>query len=669
MIYRAVIVALFFLGVTPALADQRGEALMREFVGWTDSSPEWSASIAVLRSDSRYTIAEGLVFSRADPEVSISIERLRIRDLARGPDGGFQATRMIMDGAAVVAQGISYAAPTATIESVSVPSMEGLSFDPHSIMTFFAQAYSGLAKARFSNLTIPEVTGKVEPDTGAGISTDVVYSNLTVAELKNGIMDRMSAGPVTMQETGPTGDFQFTIESASANRTDIGAFAHVFDPAQYVNGKGDGIWRPILSDLTYTNMTGSGPDGLTIKLDTMAFENLDGRQLDAPFTDTWDKLLDISIPEDEKSELALDLLRSYSAWRLGTVRLAGFGLEATGDNASSRLDELTISGLSGDGIDSVILKNFYAGGPDGFLSLGSLELAGFVSPDFEALIGFAGLEADADPKMHAEAITKTFAALPRLSHFGLHDVSAGESKDMSVSLDSFTLDFSDWNDIFAEATDMKVTGLTVPPLALGEAAPMLEQLDYDKIVLGMSVTDRWTPETGTDEATWSFSLRDGGDISLSYVLDGITEDWMVNATAAAAKTEGSEQALMAMLDGLSLESAKLTATDRSLLDRGFSVAAAMQNLDVDGPTYREQMRAAFPFLMSAALPPPLINLLTAPVQEFLGGGRTLIAKIMPDRPLKVTELSAAAENPMALPDLLNLELTTEPAPQEPAQQQ
>jgi predicted ester cyclase len=664
MIYRAVIVALFFLGVAPALADQRGEALMREYVDWADSSPDWSASVAILRSDSRYTIAEGLVFSRGDPDVSISIERLRIRDLARSPDGGFQATRMIMDGAAVAAEGISYAAPTATIESISVPSMEGLSFDPHNIMTFFAQAYSRLAKARFSNLTIPEVTGKVEPDSGAGVSAEVVYSNLSVAELRNGIMDRMSAGPITLQETGPDGNFEFTIESASSNRTDIGAFAHVFDPAQYEDGKGDGIWRPILSDLTYTNITGAGPDGFTLKLDTMAFENLDGRQLDEPFTDTWDKLLDISIPEDEKAELALDLLRSYAAWRLGTVRLHGFGMEAPAEEVSFTLDEVTVSGLSGEGIDSFIVTNLAGSGPDGFLSLGSLELAGFVSPDFEALIGFAGLEPDADPKMHAEAITKTFAALPRLSHFGLRDLSAGESKDVSVSLDSFTLDFSDWNDIFAEATDMKVIGLTVPPMAFGEAAPMLEQLNYDEIVLGMTVSDRWTPETGTDEATWSFSLRDGGDISLSYVLNGITEEWMVDATAAAAKTEGSEEALMAMLDGLSLESATLTATDRSLLDRGFSIAATMQNLDVDGPTYREQMRAAFPFLMSAALPPPLINLLTAPVQEFLGGGRTLIAEIMPDRPLKVMELSAAAEDPLSLPDLLNLELRTEPIAQQ-----
>jgi hypothetical protein len=667
MIYRAVIVALFFAGVTPALADQRGEALIREFVGWVDSSPEWSASVAILRSDSRYTIAEGLVFSRGDPDVSISIERLRVRDLANGPDGGFQATRMIMDGAALVAASVSYAAPTATIESVSVPSMDGLSFDPRHLMTLMAQAYSNLAKAKFSNLSIPEVTATVEVESvggGAAATSRVTYRDTSVAQLRNGVMEQMVVGPITMQAAGPNGDLQFEIESASADRMDLGAFAHIFDPAQYENGRGDGVWRPILSNLTYSNITGSGPDGVAFKLDTLAMESLDGRQLDEPFTVTWDKLLDLTIPEDEKADLALDLLRSYAAWRLGTVRLHGLGIEAPAEKASFRLDDLTVSGMSSDGVDSFIIKDLAGSGPDGFLSLGSLELAGFVSPDFEALIGFAGLESDADPKIHAEVISKTFAALPRLSHFGLHDLHAGKSQTESVSLESFTLDFRDWNDIFAEATDMRMTGLKVPPMAFGkEAVDVLEKLDYDEIVLGMSLADRWTPETGTDDATWSFSLRDGGDLSLSYRLTGLTKDWLVKATAAAGQSEGSEQALMAMLDDLKLESASLSATDRSLLDRGFSVAAAMQNLDVDGPTYREQMRAAFPFLVSAALPPPLINLLTTPVQEFLSGGRTLIATIMPDRPVKVMDLAAAAEDPMALPDLLNLELKTEPAAQ------
>ena len=81
-------------------------------------------------------------------------------------------------------------------------------------------------------------------------------------------------------------------------------------------------------------------------------------------------------------------------------------------------------------------------------------------------------------------------------------------------------------------------------------------------------------------------------MALSYTLTGLTIDWLMKASAAAGSTEGSEAALMAMLDELSLKSAGLKVTDRSLLDRAFAVAAEKQGLTIEGPVYREQMRAA-----------------------------------------------------------------------------
>ena len=63
---------------------------------------------------------------------------------------------------------------------------------------------------------------------------------------------------------------------------------------------------------------------------------------------------------------------------------------------------------------------------------------------------------------HEAAIRATFAALPRIAHFGLHDLVAGKSQAEAVAMDLFTLDFADWNDIFAEATDIRVAGLAVP---------------------------------------------------------------------------------------------------------------------------------------------------------------------------------------------------------------
>ena len=113
-------------------------------------------------------------------------------------------------------------------------------------------------------------------------------------------------------------------------------------------------------------------------------------------------------------------------------------------------------------MDSVIAKAMRAESPQAFISLGSFELAGFVPPDLKALTQFAALENDVDAAKHEAAVRATFAALPRIAHVGLHDLVAGKSQAETVAMDLFTLDFADWNDIFAEATDIRVAGLAVP---------------------------------------------------------------------------------------------------------------------------------------------------------------------------------------------------------------
>jgi hypothetical protein len=193
-----------------------------------------------------------------------------------------------------------------------------------------------------------------------------------------------------------------------------------------------------------------------------------------------------------------------------------------------------------------------------------------------------------------------------------------------------------------------------------QASQIMDQLGYERLVFGMSLADRWSAETGTDEATWTFSMQDAGTMALSYALAGLTDEWIVRATQAAGRAEDPNAALMAMMDELKLASASLKVTDDSLLDRGFSVAAKMQGLSVEGPAYREQMRGALPFLLSAAVPAEISKLLSKPLQAFLGGGQTLVAEIAPPEPIPLPEVIEAAEgDPLSLPTRFNLQVRTE----------
>ena len=283
------------------------------------------------------------------------------------------------------------------MKEVLIPSVEGLELDPHHLMTFIGQIYAVFADAEFSDFSIPELSGTGhQPATGTDPAVDIkfVYRNMSSAGLRDGVMETMTAGPLTVSTVAPgEGEFEFEIKSISAGRMDVAAAAHIVDDREYRDGRGDGIWRPIVSRVGYSGFSGQGPDGVTFKLDEVAIENIDGRQPEKPFTAAWDKILDPTIPEDAKSDMVLESLRDiYSAWRMGTFRMEGLAVDAPAENTAFSLGGITLTGLSTEGIDSFILKALNAKSPDGFGSLESLEFAGLVFPDIDALMKFAALE-------------------------------------------------------------------------------------------------------------------------------------------------------------------------------------------------------------------------------------------------------------------------------------
>jgi hypothetical protein len=72
------------------------------------------------------------------------------------------------------------------------------------------------------------------------------------------------------------------------------------------------------------------------------------------------------------------------------------------------------------------------------------------------------------------------------------------------------------------------------------------------------------------------------------------------------------------------------------------------------------MRGALPFLLSAAVPAEISKLLSAPLQQFLAGGQTLVAEIAPPQPMPVPELIKAAESdPLSLPTRLGVTIRSE----------
>jgi hypothetical protein len=633
-----------------------------------DALPDWSAAVATIRTEGDNTVAEGLTMTRAEPRVSVAVGRLRLLDLGEREGSGFVASEIELTDGSLQSDAVDYRIPSAIVTDVAMPSFAEVRFDTQHLMTAIAEVYGAAAEGELAELRIPEATA-IQRQRPAGatatVETRVTYRDVITSGLRNGVLRTQTFGPISISGAGTDGEeVDIGVEAVSAENLDLDAVAHVFDPDRYRKGRGDGVWRPLASRIVASGLSASGPDGADFRLDSYAIENLDGRQPRKPMTALWDRMLDPAIAQEVKNDLALEALQTaLEAWRLGTIRLHGIALDSPSDSARFALETLTVSGLSETGIDSVLLKDMEGGSSEAFLSLATFELAGFTFPDFDELMKFAALEPDTDPAKHAETVSSSFAALPRVSRVGLTGLKAGFNQMDAVSVGSFTVDIADWNAVFAESSDIRLEGVEVPRSLMKldpETAKIMDTLALDPLVFGLSVSNRWSPEAGTDDGTWSVSLQQAADVEFSYTLSGLTMDWMTSAMAAAGKSEDSEAAVIAMYSDLGLKGATLKVTDRSLLDRAFAVAAQKQNLTVDGAAYRAQMRSALPFLLSAAVPAELSKLLSQPLQAFLEGGKTLVAEIVPPQPIPLPELVAAgSRDPMALPSFLGLTLRSE----------
>jgi hypothetical protein len=252
-------------------------------------------------------------------------------------------------------------------------------------------------------------------------------------------------------------------------------------------------------------------------------------------------------------------------------------------------------------------------------------------------------------------------AMPRLSHFGLHGVAGGRSPSEAVTLGSFTIDLADWNDIFAGTTDVRLSELYIPRVLLQrdpKSAEVFGALDFERLVLGLSLDQDWSPSEGTADLTLTKTIENGADITVSYSIAGLTEEWVYQAIQAS-QDKDNEIAMMALLGQLGLSHLAITVDDKSLVDRAFKAAVVMQGLQVDAQEYKRQTQDALPLLLSSLVPPLIAGRIIGPVQAFLEGGRKLVAQVAPPEPILLPELMGGLIDPVGVLDRLQLTITTE----------
>lgn len=644
----------------PAAADERGEAAFRDFVRTVGTWDGWTASAGTIGSEGTDTVVTGFTATRTDPAVTVRVDRFRFRDLAPGREAGFAASEAELSGILVIGDGFDLTIPRVAAKEVALPGFADLSFAPGAFFGFRASLYRELEDASLAELSVPQMKFALRDRAGQGSA--IAYSDVRIAGLSDGILDQVTAGPIRITSLDRAAESSIEIAGAEVLRADISMLADFF--ADDANGNADSPWAPILDRIRYTGIVVRDGDSPPLTVDEIALEDVEARMPAEPLA----KRLDALVRGLKQDEAIDTILEALDALKVGGVRINGIALKgAAGDPVDLGLGAVALTDLSGEGFSALDLRDLRIAVPGAYAKLATLGARGVAFPQFSTAPDVDAFWAEAPTEDREAAVKSLLASLGRLDHVEATGLGVGASSAEQVTLQRLTVDMAGHIGSLPTSTSVTVDGLAVPSefwKSQKGGPELLAVLGEDQLVLGLSLQDTWNPSAGTDTVTLALSLNNAATMRLDYSYSGITESWLYAAIARTADVKsGDFDATLRVLQGLTLDSASLRFDDRSLLDRGFAYAAERQGLTIDGPTYRQQMRGALPFLISAALPAEFSKLLIEPLQAFLGGGQTLVVGAQLASPLPLTTIANTVEkDPKDLVTVLNVQVSAVPAP-------
>ncbi|MBZ8134544.1 hypothetical protein [Afifella sp. IM 167] len=657
-----------------AVASPAGEDLFRQFLQKVDALPQWSASATSIISEEDEVVAAAVTFQRADPALTITLDTLRMTDPAERPGGGFSAEGLAMTGVEIVTERATARAPEVSAENLSLPDLIGMEFDDQRPFASLGALYSRLAEGAVSLAEVPKIEMTVLPREGG--RTHFTYEGLKVTGWANGSVLRSEAGPITIETRGekPT---RLRLATAVGEGIDLLSLAQLFSDRP---DSGARPWRSAVKNFAYSGISGTGENGFTFSVAEIAGSELAVRPPAEPFVRALDELS--ALPKDGKARAKAEddpqaatkaVGALLSSIRLGNFRIGRILAEKTGEEAGSlEIGGFALSDLSLASLGSMTLSGLSVHAPGGYGALEAFRLDKLSFPELSAVTELVGLglpESGEPSAEQKEAIAELVPRLvPRLESFSIKGLALGQSEAGALRIASLSGNIDGYKGILPTGGTSEISGLVIPGLLLRsdpKAAAFFDRLGYDQIRIDMQSASNWQAESGLSQSASTMRVADVADMSAAYGLAGVTEQWIRQVSLASMDQENGNLKSIGLLMGLRLESATLSITDRSIVDRGFAFVAAQQNQPEEA--FKEQTVAALPFLLATMAPPEVANLVATPLQDFLNGKGTLVARARPGEPMRIDEiLFAAKSDPASLIDLLGLEVSvvgTPPVPE------
>ncbi|MCX5515284.1 hypothetical protein C3941_22385 [Kaistia algarum] len=669
----ALVGSVVFVSAIPAFAEEPVETAIRSLVSTIDASPNWVAGFGELSYDAATQTATVRNLSIRTENVTIvpggklevTFDRIDLKGFSQQPDGAFSFSELRVQDARALASGAPPAKAPATdtgtdvvdtpirldvrfgsisYKDASVPSFAGIVIDPATPVASWIRVMATAMKASVGPMEARNIVYDTEMQ---GEKTHSTIESYQSDGFKNGLVEKMTVGPMAQETPSPDGLVKMRIESMEVRGYDLDALLSVIDPDRYVGGVGDGKWRIAIALESLRNWSITIPGG-EVRIGAYEVENVKVRQPPRSFPAALvlDELIANPNMEEEKvQKLILDNLPSlFNAFGFGALRLTDLDVVAP-EIDRFHLGDFHINDLSSEGLGEIGIGDLDVSVQDkGSFGAERLAIGGFRFPSMDKII--AAIQAD-----EAGSEVDPLPLIPTLGYGEAINLDLVQAGKKLGAVDRARFDLTDYIGPVPTKLALDLRGLDLDLSLVDDpkARKMLEGLGYDRLQADYGFKVNWREaDQSLNLEDFKLAIKDVGSITADVALTGLTRATIENPMAA-------ETALTSLL----FSRGKVVVKDSSVVDRAIAMEAKKKNQTPE--KFRDDIAGAVPLSLMLVLKNPTFQQKLAPaLQAFIRTPGTMTLTAAPATPVPVLAILAAAENdPRSLPNLISLDVKSE----------
>lgn len=623
----------------PAWAEPAGERLIS---GWADTLRASGARVAwsgLDRSDGddRIDLRDVEIDATvAGAEVAIRLPNAGFTGLADRAGGGFTVRAVTAPRIEVTvrAGGATHRLTAADVDGrdVAVPAFVLPKSDPDHLFTSswgLLRMFDPLAAGRAAVGRVTLTTTGPSPTPEATWRSEI--DGIAFTGVGGGRIDGLRFGALSAKGPGAT----LTSAGGEIAGWDFGPLYRLFDDDAYVDGKGDGVWRPVLTsaELGATSFTGPGSE---LSVGRLVSGRRELRQFDEPLGRLFDRAYRPGgePTQAESLRLAIDLFHTARSQGWSAERLHLTGTDA--NPGTFDIARIAFGAFSGEGIEDASIEGLDAVTPNAVLRLGGLRLRDLRLPDRDDLkraVAAAASGAEIDPS----------SLIPTLAGLRLDRLEAREGTSETVRLESFDVVFARHIRAVPTSATLALSHFVVP-VAIGdqETRKTLGRLGYRQVDFSAALRVDWREAANAlvvEEA--SAEVGEAGRLALTGRLTGVPRSLFLRPETFATA-----------LAGIRLAEAKATWTDASFFGRVLAMVAEDQHLKPE--RLRRKLSAGIAPSFSDVRDPARRKRMVEAVRRFIAAPTTISAEATPAQPIPILELGDLFAAPAGFVERLDL---------------